>query len=348
MRTIRHIVGVAFAAVATTLFMACGGSGNNSGDGDSVAVADSAYGDNADAGRNDAATKIVFTPQWTPQSQFAGYYVAREQGFYRDAGLDVEFSHPSASNPAINMLHRGETDIITQQLPQAVKARAEGLDLVNILQTSQRNSLMIVARHNGINSIDDLRGKKVGTWIAGFDELARYIDKEKGLGINWIPTVSYVNLFVSGAVDATLAMSFNEYLQILESGIKPKQVLRLSDLGYDVAEDGLYVSGRYLAGHRDELRAFVEASKKGWEWAAEHPEEATTIVMKYVDAHHIATNEVLQRHSLDAVLELQLEQGESKRSFRLDPIDVKHASEVLQKTGAIKREVTYSEINGAL
>ena len=60
------------------------------------------------------AQRIVFTPQWTAQSQFAGYYVAQEKGFYKDAGVEVDFQHPSVSYSALYRLMEGSSDIITQ------------------------------------------------------------------------------------------------------------------------------------------------------------------------------------------------------------------------------------------
>lgn len=68
------------------------------------------------------AQRIVFTPQWLPQAQFAGYYVAQTKGFYLEEGLDVEFKHPSASYPAVNRMIDGNSHIITLQLPQAMVA----------------------------------------------------------------------------------------------------------------------------------------------------------------------------------------------------------------------------------
>lgn len=168
--------------------------------------------------------RIVFTPQWTPQSQFAGYYVAQAKGFYQEEGLEVVFDHPSASSSALNRLEEGSSHIIGLQLIQAIKLIGDGVPLVNILQTSQRNSLMIVPRYNDIRSLEDLRGKKVGVWKAGFCELAYMLDRREKLNIEWIPFINYVNLFVSGAIDATVAMSFNEYLQILACGIQPQHV----------------------------------------------------------------------------------------------------------------------------
>ena len=67
------------------------------------------------------AQKFTFTPQWTAQAQFAGYYVAQDLGFYKEAGLDVEIVHPSATQSALNSLLRKECDAITTTLATYVE-----------------------------------------------------------------------------------------------------------------------------------------------------------------------------------------------------------------------------------
>lgn len=289
---------------------------------------------------------IVFTPQWTVQSQFAGYYAAMELGFYKEAGIDVQIVHPSASNSALNRLKDGECDIITLQLMQAVMAVDGGVELVNILQTSRENSLLIIPNDDNIRCIEDLHGKKVGIWKAGFGELGYIIDREKNIGIEWIPFINNVNLFVSGAIDATLAMSYNEYLQILACGIRPEHVFRFSELGYDIPEEGLYVTRKYFEGHKDECEAFADASRKGWEWVRQHQDEALDIVMKYAGKEHIKASRVIQRQMLEEVLRLQCPDGDADSSFILYPEDVEKASDLLYRNGLVRRKITYSEITG--
>lgn len=297
---------------------------------------------------NIKAQRIVFMPQWTLQSQFAGYYVAQEKGFYREAGLDVEIIHPSASNTALNHLREGSCDVTTLQLAQAMVLVDEGLSLKNILQTSQRNSLMIVPRRDDIRTLEDLKGKKVGIWNAGFGELARILDEKEQLNIEWIPFINNVNLFVSGAIDATLAMGYNEYFQILACGIEPAHVFLFEDLGFDIPEDGLYVTSSYYQSHRQELKAFVEASVRGWRWTAEHPEEALDIVLKYARDNQVVTNRVQQKRMLETILKLQCRKGEKTASFRLDSAQVKNTSRLLLQYGRIKQEVTCQELSGSL
>ena len=91
---------------------------------------------------------IIFTPQWTAQAQFAGYYVAEAKGFYKDAGVDVRIEHPSATLPAMSRLRKNECQATTLQLCQAMEIVDSGIPLVNILQTSMNNGMVIVSARN--------------------------------------------------------------------------------------------------------------------------------------------------------------------------------------------------------
>ena len=292
------------------------------------------------------AQRIVFTPQWTPQSQFAGYYVAQEKGFYKEFNVEVDFQHPSVSYSALNRLMEGSSDVITTQLTQAMIAIDRGIPMVHVLQTSQKNGLVLLGRSDSIRTIEDLRRKKVGVWKAGFGELAYIMDAELQLGIKWIPFLEGTNLFISGAIDATLAMSYNEYLQIRVSGHEDKIPIRLSDIGYDYPEDGLYVSLDFYRRYPEKVKAFVEASRKGWEWTHEHPEEALDIVMKWAEKEQVHTNRIFQRWMLEEILHLQCEEGERKPSFRLDAGVVKKLSDLLWKHHRIQNPITIEMLKG--
>ena len=292
------------------------------------------------------AQRIVFTPQWTPQSQFAGYYVAQEKGFYKKAGVEVDFQHPSASYSAANRLLEGSSDIITQQLVQAMILIDQGMPIVHILQTSQRNSLVLVSRLDTLRTLQDLKGKKVGIWKAGFGDLAYIMDTEKELNIKWVPFLESVNLFLSGAIDATLAMDYNEYQKIRVSGYEDKPVIRFSDTEYDYPEDGLYVSEDFYKLHPDKVKAFAEASRKGWEWAHEHPEETLDIVMKWVAKENVHTNRIHQKWMLEKILALQCRDGEKKPSFKLYSETIDRLNELLLKHRRIHYPINIEKLKG--
>ena len=289
---------------------------------------------------------IVFTPQWTAQAQFAGYYVAEAKGFYREAGVKVKIEHPSATQPAMSRLRKNECQATTLQLCQAMEIIDDGIPLVNILQTSMNNAMVIVSAR-GVDPLTQ-KGAKVGVWSVGFGQLAICMSIMDHLNYEWIRFAQNINLFLAGALDATLAMSYNEYYQLVQAGIEmtDKNVYRFRDHGYNVQEDGVYIPRDYYEKHRDQAKKFAEASRKGWEWAAEHPEEALDIVMQYVDAAHIATNRVMQRLMLNEVLNLQVDRESKKREFRLRPDMVQKASRLMVENQMLSREVKYEELLG--
>ena len=287
---------------------------------------------------------IVFTPQWTAQAQFAGYYVAEAKGFYQEAGVKVRIEHPSITQPSMSRLLNNECQATTLQLCQAMEVVDGGNPLVNILQTSMNNAMVIVSARDK-NPLTQ-KGARVGIWSVGFGQLAICMSIKDHLDYQWVRFAQNVNLFVAGALDATLAMSYNEYYQLVQAGIKmsDKNVYRFCDHGYNVQEDGVYVTRDYYEKHKDQARRFAQASKKGWEWAAAHPEETLDIVMQYVEKNHIATNRVLQRLMLKEVLRLQVDRESKKREFRLRPDMVRQASQLMVENKMLKREVTYGEL----
>ena len=287
---------------------------------------------------------IVFTPQWTAQAQFAGYYVAEAMGFYREAGVDVRIEHPLTTQPAMSRLRNNQCQATTLQLCQAMEIVDGGIPLVNILQTSMNNAMVIVSARDQ----DPLtqKGARVGIWSVGFGQLAICMSIKEHLDYEWVRFAHNVNLFVAGALDATLAMSYNEYYQLVQAGIKmtDKNVYRFCDHGYNVQEDGVYMTREYYSEHKDQARRFAEASKRGWEWAAEHPDETLDIVMKYVDMNNIATNRVMQQLMLQEVLRLLVDRESKQREFRLRPDMVQEASRLMVENKMLSREVTYEEL----
>ncbi len=293
---------------------------------------------------NAQSDTIVFTPQWTAQAQFAGYYVAEAKGFYRKAGVNVRIEHPSPTQPAMLRMRQNKCQATTLQLCQAMEIVGDGIPLVNILQTSMNNAMVIVSA-NGKDPLTQ-KGARVGIWSVGFGQLAICMSNKDNLNYQWVHFAQNINLFIAGALDATLAMSYNEYYQLVQAGVKitDKNVYRFCDHGYNVQEDGVYMSREYYETHKEEAHRFAQASRKGWEWAAQHPEEALEIVMQYIDHEHIATNCVIQRLMLKEVLRLQVDRESKKREFRLRPDMVQLANQLMIENKMLKREVPYEEL----
>ena len=292
------------------------------------------------------AQQITFTPQWTPQSQFAGYYAALENGYYAEAGLDVAIVHPTSSNNSMDMIKDGTSDIITSELIQAMMTTDDDLKLVNLLQTTQHSTLVLISRTKNVRDFADLAGCRIGTWKVGFSEIPHMIDEEQHLDIEWVKLINSLNLYIAGAIDATLAKSYNELILFSMSGITPGSVLYFSEHGYDFPEDGLYVSEAFYKKNPEKCRLFAEASKKGWDWVRDNREEALDIVMKYVKESNVPTNRYNQKWMLDAILEAHEDVKGGVPSYRLDEDAFNRLNEALVKYGYIARPVVYERFTG--
>ena len=292
------------------------------------------------------AQKITFSPQWSAQSQFAGYYAALEKGFYDEAGLDVSIVHPSNSYSSINMLKDGTTDFITCELIQAMMASDKGIRLVNLLQTTQHTTLVLISHEKNISKMSDLAGRRIGTWKVGFSEIPYIIDKEHKLGVEWVKFINPLNIYISRAIDATLGKSYNEGILFSMSGITPGSILRFSEMGYDYPEDGLYVSEAFFKKNPDVCRKFAKASRKGWEWVRNNRKEAVDIVMKYVKEANVSTNIYVQKWMLEEVLEMQEDEKGKAPSYQLNANAFYWLNDVLLKHGYISKPVEYERLTG--
>ena len=295
-------------------------------------------------GAQPIGSKIVFTPQATAQAQFAGYYVALEQGFYAEEGLEVVIVHPYTTQSAVESIWEGVCLATTLPLPMAMKTVDDGLPLVNILQTSMNSGLMVVSR-----SGEDpwaLKKARVAAFRAGFGLMAQAYAALHQIDFEPVMTASMVNLFTAGAVDATLAMSFDEYYKLLQTGLvsPDRGIYRFEEGEYNIQEDGVYVTRAFYEAHREACEGFARASRRGWEWVSEHREEALDLVMRYVKEHRIATNRTLQGLMLDEVLRLQQDRDSGVREFRLRRDMVEKANDTMLRAGVLIGPVTYEEL----
>ena len=291
---------------------------------------------------------VVFAPQWIPQAQFAGYYVAKEKGFFEQEGLNVTFNHVgiNSKETSLELLKEGKAHIAGLQLMQAIVARAQGEPIVNVCQVTQISGLWVVA-HRTIRELKDLNHMRVARWQSGHSELFDVLSHEFNLDIEWVPISRSVNLFIYGAVDATLCYSYNEYLSLLLSmgRIPEENVLRCHDHGPRVPEDGLYVTEQYYKDNKATVDAFVRATKKGWDYAAAHPEEACALSHKYVEAGHVSSNPVMERMMLKECLRLQVNPDTGRRDYAQATEEVfNKLVDAMYRAAVIMKTVNYQEM----
>ena len=223
---------------------------------------------------------------------------------------------------------------------------SQGIPLVNIFQDSMNSSNILVTRWD--TDPMKLKGKKVAIFNSDPSYMAMIMNHRENMNFEWVRFTSNINLFLSGAVDAMMALSYNEYYQLQQAGFKmtEESIYRFSEHDYNIQENGVYVMRDYYLSHRDECRRFATATRKGWEWAVAHPDEAMEIVMKYVHRYNSPTNSVMQKLMFKETLRLQIDRDSKKREFRVRPDMVEKASQMMFESGMIKRRVTYKELTG--
>lgn len=251
--------------------------------------------------------QVSFVPHWIPQAQFAGYYVALEKGFFAANGLNVNVLRGGPERPSAEWLRKGAVDFGSMFLTTAIVEKAGGTRLVNIGQIISRSSQVLIARKSsGIKTWQDMNGKKAGLWGAELSIMPMAVFRKYGLQVSVVPQSLTVNLFLRGGVDLVSAMLYNEYHSILAAGVEPEEltVFRLSDVGFNLPEDGIYCLESKFKKDPQTCCGFVQASLDGWRYAFEHPEEALDIVMKYVEEAKTATNRQHQKWMLEHMREL--------------------------------------------
>ena len=282
--------------------------------------------------------KISFIPLWSPQAQFAGYYVALEKGFYLDRGLEVEILSGGPDRPADVLLKKGEADIGTLWLSEAVKKRAQGVRLVNIAQILQRSALMLVAKKSsGIRKVEDLDGKTVALWESfRLQPLALF--KKYNLHVNIVPQAQSVNLFLRGGAAAATVMLYNEYHTIINAGLNPEELTTFFfyDYGLNFPEDGLYMLEKNFKKDPAAAKAFVKATLEGWTYAFANKNEAVEIVLRRMRAARIPANRMHQKWMLEKIQGLIFPEGTATTAGKLAKADYDRVVSELAKAGVGK------------
>jgi len=239
-----------------------------------------------------AGDKVTLQLKWVTQAQFAGYFVAKDKGFYKDEGLDVTIKPGGPDVAPPQVIAGGGADVIIDWMPSALASREKGLALVNIAQPFKRSGMMLTCRKDsGVKTPSDLRGRTLGVWFYGNEY--PFLSWMSQLGIPTDGSAQGVTVLKQGfnvdpilqkQADCVSTMTYNEYWQIIDAGLGADELVtfKYEDQGVATLEDGLYVLEDNLkdAAFVDKMARFVRASMKGWAWARENSDAAADIVLE--------------------------------------------------------------------
>jgi len=240
-------------------------------------------------------TPITLQLQWLPQAQFAGYYAAVAQGFYKKEGLDVTITPAGTTTVPIDVLAAGDADYAISWVPKVLGSIEQGTNVTDVAQIFERSgTTQISFKDKDITSPADLKGKKVGSWGYG-NQWELFAGMQKA-GIDTTSQISLVqqafdmNGFLAGDIDAAQAMTYNEYAQVLET-VNPKtgqlyqpsdlNVINWNDEGTAMLQDAIWANADKLASDKTyaaNTTKFIKASIEGWIYTRDNPEKAAAIV----------------------------------------------------------------------
>ncbi|NLS15395.1 ABC transporter substrate-binding protein [Rhizobium sp. P40RR-XXII] len=238
-----------------------------------------------------AADKVTLQLKWVAQGQFGGYFVAKDKGFYKEEGLDVDIKPGGPDIAPEQVIAGGGADVIVDWMGGALVAREKGVPLVNIAQPFEKSGLELICPKDGsVKTEKDFKGHTLGVWFYGNEypffawmhKIGLKTDGGKD-GVTVLKQSFDVQPLVQKQADCISVMTYNEYWQAIDAGFKQEDltVFNYTKLGVDLLEDGLYVKEDKLkdAKFKADMVKFVRASMKGWKYAVEHPDEAAGIVM---------------------------------------------------------------------
>ncbi|MCK5748714.1 MAG: ABC transporter substrate-binding protein, partial [Oricola sp.] len=187
----------------------------------------------ATATASQAADKLTLQLQWVTQAQFAGYYVAKDKGYYADEDLEVEIRPGGPDIAPPQVLAGGGADVMLNWMPSALAAREKGVPVVNIAQPFKRSGLMLTCwKDTGITKPEEFRGHTIGSWFFGNEyPLLSWLSQldiptdgsENGVTIQKIGF--NVDPLLQKQADCITTMTYNEYWQVIDAGVTPDDIV---------------------------------------------------------------------------------------------------------------------------
>ena len=281
------------------------------------------------AGPAAAVDKVTVQLKWLPQAQFAGYYVAQAKGFYKEVDLDVTIKPGGPGIAPAQVLAAKGADLVVDWMPSALAAREAGVPLVNVAQIFNGSGMMLTCKKSkGISTAKDFKGKTLGVWFGGNEY--PFLSWMGLLGIKTSganPDVKVlrqgfnVDLLLKNQAACISTMSYNEYWQVIDAGVKATDLVTFAyeEQGVATLEDGLYAREPDLRdpAYVAKFVRFVKASIRGWEYALKNQDEAVDIVLA-ADTLGDSTAAV-QKRQLENVAKL-ITNGGNPSMGKLDPV----------------------------
>ena len=236
---------------------------------------------------NEALTHIRLPMGYIANIQYAPFYVAVEKGYFKDAGLEIEFDYKFETD-GVALVGAGELPFAIVSGDQVLLARAQGLPVTYVAAWYQQYPVSVVARSElGVIVPQDLKGKKIGLpglFGANYIGLRALLNAgeltEQDVTLDAIG-FNQVDMMAVGQQDIIVGYAANEPLQLRAQGIAVTEI-RVADYA-QLAANGLLASEKVIAENPALVRALIGAFLKGLQDTIANPDEAFKISEKYIE-----------------------------------------------------------------
>jgi NitT/TauT family transport system substrate-binding protein len=288
---------------------------------------------------------------WIPSCQFAGYLQADKQGFYKAENLTVTIlpGGPNVNNT--QQVVSGAADFTVNKVAALFAARDKGLPLKAVAQFDQRSSFPLVAfKSSGIQSPQDLKGKKIGLWYDGDEfEVLALLDKfgiDPKKDVTLLEQGFTVDPFLQHKYDVSMVTTFDELNVIRLHGVSDSElnIINPSDFGITIPHGALIANESWLKDHHDAAVRFVRATMKGWDYAFAHQDETADLCAQTALAAggEAATKDLKQLETLmlGEMQKLQFPEGfPADQRGKIDPAMYQNVAQIVQNFGFVKNPV---------
>lgn len=232
-----------------------------------------------------AADKVSLRLDWVYGSEHAPIFLARDKGFFKNEGIDVQLLPGQGSTVTVKLVGNGTADFGYAAADTALIAVGKGLPVVSTAVILQKSpSAIIFPASSGIETLKDLYGKTLGVQYKSTTEKQwRAVEKINGIDDAKIHQVAadgaVAALIENKTIDAGVAFFFNDALKVEADGTPMKWIL-FSDAGLPIYSTALITSPDLIKKNPDLVRRFTRAFVKGWTYSLSHEKEALDIFLK--------------------------------------------------------------------
>ena len=269
---------------------------------------------------------------WKHQFQFAGFYAAIEQGYYREAGFEVHLKELQDGVEPVDGVLSGGADYGVGA-SELVLRYAKGAPIVVVAAVMQHSPLVLLARGDEVLSIHDLAGRPVEL-VAHETELYAYLRRE-GLSrarIRELPSTFSINSLINGQADAISGYSTDEPYALQQAKFR-YSIFSPRASGIDFYGDSLFTTVKLARQSPQRVAAFRTATLRGWQYAMDHPEEISDLILAKYSQRHTRDHLLFEAAEIRRLMQPQLiELG------HLNPGRWQHIASVYAEVGLLPDE----------